>query len=354
MDRPTVRDVATEARVSLATVDRVLNHRPGVREETVQRVLGAVKKLGYVRDTHAANLARQKQYRFLFMLSEGSDEFVAKISGALAEAAAAQIVDRVEMEQRLVPPGDPNTVVTALQSLNPAELDGVALMVQETPRVRDAAARLRERGIPVVTLVSDLPFQARDYFIGIDNFQAGRTAATMLGRLVKAGTGEIMVVTSSMRAHESLDRRLGFDAIMARNFPDLKVLPSLETHDDPKRLADIVDRSLSRHPNIVGVYSMSAGNRCLPQALVASGRAHELVVVAHELTPSTRQALLRGQVDVVITQDVGHLVRSALRVMRALSDSVAIYDAQERIRIEIMIRENLPEEEPTSNQDVVR
>ncbi|MEL6316609.1 MAG: LacI family DNA-binding transcriptional regulator, partial [Pseudomonadota bacterium] len=35
MSRPTVHDIARVAGVSLATVDRVLNERPGVREKTI-------------------------------------------------------------------------------------------------------------------------------------------------------------------------------------------------------------------------------------------------------------------------------------------------------------------------------
>lgn len=343
MSRPTVRDIAREAKVSLATVDRVLNRRPGVRETTVQRVLGAVEKLGYVRDTHAANLARQRQYRFLFMLPAGAGEFVSRIEATAVEAAAAQVVDRVSVEVRMLPSGDSDAVTAAIQALDRETLDGVVLMAQETPRVRDAAARLRESGVPVVALVSDLPERARDYFIGINNIQAGRTAATLMGRFIGASRGEIMVVTNSMQAHESHDRRLGFDQIMEERFPALDVLPSLESRDDPDRLEEIVTRALDRHPRILGVYSMAGGNRVLLDALFASGRADRLVVVAHELTESTRAGLLNGRVDVVITQDVGHLVRSALRVLRSLSDSSAIYDAQERVRIEIVIRENLPD-----------
>ncbi|MEM8704238.1 MAG: LacI family transcriptional regulator, partial [Pseudomonadota bacterium] len=65
------------------------------------------------------------------------------------------------------------------------------------------------------------------------------------------------------------------------------------------------------------------------------------VVVAHDLTPVTRKALVDGEVDAVIAQNVGHLARSALRVLRAKCDDAGIYEAQEQIRIEIVMRENL-------------
>ena len=46
-DNPTVNDIARVAGVSLATVDRVLNGRPGVRSSTVEKVQKAIAELGY-------------------------------------------------------------------------------------------------------------------------------------------------------------------------------------------------------------------------------------------------------------------------------------------------------------------
>ena len=77
------------------------------------------------------------------------------------------------------------------------------------------------------------------------------------------------------------------------------------------------------------------------QAIAEHGLSDQIVVVAHELTPHCRQALEEGTVDVVITQNVGHIVRSAVRVLRAKSDEAEINEGQEKIRIEIAIKENL-------------
>jgi len=103
----------------------------------------------------------------------------------------------------------------------------------------------------------------------------------------------------------------------------------------------VVQTALMTHPGIVGIYSMGSGNRALIRGVAAAGR-DDVVVIAHELTPVTRAALTEGQIDAVITQNVGHLVRSALRVLRAKIDGTAIFEAQERIRTDIVIKENLP------------
>jgi LacI family transcriptional regulator len=224
--KPTVHDIAREAGVSLATVDRVLNDRAGVRKVTADKVKAAIRDLGYVRDTSAANLARQRRYRFVFVLPDGPSQFVAAIREALRAAHAAQLLDRATPQIVPVTASDPHAVSRALMGLDLATLDGVALMVPETPQVRDAVARLRKGGVRVVALVSDLPSSRRDFFIGVNNISAGRTAALLMGKFA-GRDGEVLVVTNSIRARDSLERRLGFDEVIGAEFPGLTVLPTI-------------------------------------------------------------------------------------------------------------------------------
>ena len=192
MSRPTVHDIAREAGVSLATVDRVLNARPGVREQTIARVQAAVARLGYVRDTSAANLARQREYRFAFVLPEGPGQFTSALRTALREVGSSQAFDRAVTTTVTVPAQDPNAIVRTLRGLGPGRYDGVAIMLPETPQVRDAIARLKGDGVAIVALAADLPNSQRDYFVGINNSAAGRTAALLMGALHRRygrGTG---------------------------------------------------------------------------------------------------------------------------------------------------------------------
>ncbi|NBB82029.1 MAG: substrate-binding domain-containing protein [Alphaproteobacteria bacterium] len=342
MSRPTIRDIADAAGVSLATVDRVLNERPGVRTTTIERVQAAIDRLGYTRDLSAANLARQREYRFVFALPDDSSQFVETLCAALQETAEAQIAERVSLRVLRIPITDPHEVVRRLDRLDPDAVDGIAIMAPETPQVRDAVGRLKATGMPVVTVVSDLPNSDRDHFVGINNHAAGRTAGVLMGRFVGPRPAEVLVVATTLQARDSLERRLGFDEVMAEDFPRLRVLPTLESHGDPARMAAILATAFSARPGIAGVYSLGAGVQPMLDTLRRLGRLDDLVVIAHELTPATRTALAAREIDAVITQTVGHLIRSALRVLKAKCDRTRIFEAQERIRIEIVLRENLP------------
>jgi LacI family transcriptional regulator len=64
-------------------------------------------------------------------------------------------------------------------------------------------------------------------------------------------------------------------------------------------------------------------------------------VVAHERTPFNERALRDERLDAIIAQNPGHAVRSALRILRARRDKRQLISTQEKIRIEILLAENL-------------
>ncbi|MEO9778487.1 MAG: LacI family DNA-binding transcriptional regulator [Sedimentitalea sp.] len=339
---PTINDIARVAEVSLATVDRVLNARPGVRQTTVQKVNKAIAELGYVRDTAAANLARGRVYNFTFILPSNSNEFIQMMEAQIGELNASLRRERTKLSCTRVTAFDPIALAEAIKAIDASQVDGVAIFGPETPSVRDSIAHLKANGVTVVSLVADVPSSERDYYVGLDNVAAGRTAAQLLGRFLGNTQGKIAVLTGSMLARDHLERRLGFDEVMARDFPNLEVLASLEGRDDPDLIEELVPQALGSTPDVIGIYSSAAGNEGLLRAFRKWKPTLRPVVIAHELTPLSRAALRAGEFDAVISQDCGHLVRSAVRIMRANSDNMPINLAQERIRIDIYLKENMP------------
>jgi LacI family transcriptional regulator len=236
---------------------------------------------------------------------------------------------------------DPYKIAQLLAAYEPDMVDGIAIMAAETPQTRDAKARLIERGIEAVSFISGPGTSDNVHFVGIDNRAAGATAGRLMGRFSSARTGKILVIAETMLARDSLERRLGFDAVINTDYPRLIVLPSLETYGDSDRAARIIGASFANHPDIVGVYVPSSESR-LPLTHLANQMTNQKpVIVAHERTTYNEDGLRSDQIDALITQDTGHLVRSAIRILRAKCDRRHILASQERIRIEILLKENI-------------
>jgi LacI family transcriptional regulator len=340
--KPTVHDIARSAGVSLATVDRVLNGRPGVRHITRERVEQAISNLGYVRDVAAANLAKSRTYSFVFLLPSNDNSFMIGLRDEVQEAVLRSGAERTTIRLVDVPPFDARALAEALDDLVGDEPDGVAFVAVESEAVQASVARLREAGIAVVTLVSDLPGSEREHFAGIDNHAAGRTSANLLGRFLNGRDGRVAVVAGSMLVRDHRERLEGFLSVMAEDFTRLAVLPVMEALDDPALAADLVSATLRRYPDVVGLYSLGAGNRGVVRALKDVKPEKRPVVIAHELTQTTRMALSEGLIDAVLNQDAGHEVRSAIRVLKAKVEGLPVIAAQERIRIDIFLKDNLP------------
>lgn len=341
MARPTVYDIAATAGVSVATVDRVLNRRPGVRVHTIERVEAAIAKLNYVRDIAATNLAKQRTYALTFIVPEEPNAFMRQLESEIRQAVDGARADRIEIKLVTVPAFNSAALTKALDGIDVTRVCGAAFVAIESPDVHAAVDRLKKAGLHLVTLVSDLPTSKRDHYAGIDNVAAGRTAASLLGRFLCGRAGKIAVIAGSMIVRDHVERKLGFDQVMRCEFSKLDVLPPLEGLDDADIVEVILNKCLQEHPEIIGIYSLGAGNRGVIATLKRLKLSGKLRVIAHEATEHARQALVDGTFDAVLNQNSGHEVRSAIRVLKACADGQKPVEAQERIRIDVFLRDNL-------------
>ena len=89
--RPTIKDVAAGAGVSLKTVSRVLNGEGSVAPDTALRVRAAVKALGYQRNEPAANLRRRGQSTSIIglVIEDVANPFYSVLAGAVEQVAHA-------------------------------------------------------------------------------------------------------------------------------------------------------------------------------------------------------------------------------------------------------------------------
>lgn len=336
--RPTIDDIARAARVSTATVDRVLNERSGVREITRARVIAAARGIGYLPEPDAARSPVPVELDFV--LQSGPNTFMDLLAGHLEArglARAAEVLVRVHRVDGF----SAEALAACLRDLKGVS-DGVGLIAIDHPLVREAIRETVAAGTPVLTLVSDIAHTPRCAYVGIDNRNAGRLAGHLLGRFVPGSSGEVALFAGSLsyRGHE--EREMGFRHILAEDFPELRIVELREVRDDLERSYHEARRLLARHPELRGIYNIGAGNRGIARALEESGRASQVVFVGHELTEHTRRFLLSGTMDAAIDQNPFVEAREAVEQLLLAARS-APQGEPTLIRIHAIFRENIPE-----------
>lgn len=334
-------DIACESGVSLATVDRVLNRRSGVRHETVQRVLRAASDIGYLPDTADYSTVLLEPMKLVFVLPKNSNAFIRMVG------------DYVEIAQRNFAPFNIDCHVRYVEEYNPQVLadsllkfgkrfDGLAFIALEHPVVREAVKQLVEQGKHVLTIVNDLSNSMRCAFVGQDNHAAGRTAGLLMGRQLGAREGKIALIAGSVNYRAQYEREIGFQQVQREIFTRLRVVGALEGREDPVRTYELVRDLLRQHPDLLGIYNVGGGGEGVARALKEALLDGKIVFIGHEIISETRSWLIDGTMDVAITQNPQAEVSNAIRIFTNLRDNKPLLAGVEPIGIGIVVRENLP------------
>ncbi|MBC3763846.1 LacI family DNA-binding transcriptional regulator [Quadrisphaera oryzae] len=331
-----VREIAAQAGLSEATVDRVLHGRPGVRPSTARQVERAVADL----QRQADQLQLGGRTWVLDVVVQAPLRFSVEVRTALEAELPGLRPAVVRARFHLLDGSDPAPVVAALRGAATARSDGVVLKAPLHPDVVAAVGRLAEAGVPVVTLVTDLPGSERAAYVGLDNRGAGRTAAHLvdqwLGPLDHIGDHAedphpeqrsagllhdhhrqaVLVVRSSGVDLGEDERAAGFAEVLGPR-------RVLEVRDDETRSRAVLDdlRETLEDDDAGGgvgaVYAMYAGAGGATAVLDALARHGQepRVVVVHDLAAEHLALLRAGRVSAVLHHDLRTHLRRAARVL---------------------------------------
>ncbi|SHE88137.1 transcriptional regulator, LacI family [Kaistia soli DSM 19436] len=339
--RPTIDDVARAAGVGVATVDRVLNKRARVRHETAARVLAAAEAIGY----HGAGLLRRRldeapvEKNFGFLLQRRGDAFYRNLSAALTGATRGLGRLRGRPVVEFVDDISAATVARQLLSLG-ARVDGLAIVAADHPAVNAAVDDLAARGIPVVTLLSELSGPVAGHF-GIDHRKAGRTAAWMISRLAREpGVVGVLVGSHRFLGHELSE--ISFRSYFREHAPRFRLLESFSNLEDPGLAYEGTLELVKRNPDLAGLYLPGGGMAGMVAALREARAARHIVAVCNELIPETRAALLDGVLDAVIDTPIEALAERAVAMLATLvSDGPAEAGSTHLLPFGLTVSENV-------------
>ena len=158
----TIYDVAREAKVSMATVSRVVNGNDNVRKETRDRVMEVIKRLHYQPNAVAQGLASKRTTTVGLVVPDLTNLYFAELSKGIDAIALLYKYNIIitSIENRLMKEDQ------AIQSLLNKQVDGVIYMSNRLPeKVMDAFERT---DTPVVLAGTkdnreDLPSVTIDY-----------------------------------------------------------------------------------------------------------------------------------------------------------------------------------------------
>jgi LacI family transcriptional regulator len=218
---------------------------------------------------------------------------------------------------------------------------GVVLKAPDDPEITEADARLVQRGIPVVTLVTDLPLSQRVAYVGIDNRAAGSTAAYLVDRLLGDGPGDVLIALSRSVFRGEEEREIGFRATMRSRSPDRVLVEQTDTDGLDATVKESTLRTLQRNPAISSVYSIGGGNQAILEAFDAAGRRCQ-VFVGHDLDRDNLQLLHDERLTAVLHHDLRYDMRLACRIIMQAQGAIDGPIESVRSPVHIVTPYNIP------------
>ena len=303
-----VKEIALQAGLSTATVDRVLNNRSHVSPQTKIRVQDAISELA----VQEGQLAAKGRRIFLDMVVEAPGRFSREVrrstEGILADFHPAAVRPRFEMAETMTT----MDCAAVLARIMKRGSQGVCLKARDTPEVRQAISDLAARNIPVLTLFTDIPGSERLAYVGLNNASAGKTAAYLMLKSLKKNDKAVLTTLSQHAFQGEEDRFQAFKSELLHHRPDLTLIDASGGGGLNPRTGQDVGEKIKGSARIAGVYSMGGGNLAILNALESAGH-RPAVFVAHDLDEDNLDLLRDNRLTFVLHHDLRTDMKAAIR-----------------------------------------
>lgn len=332
----TIKEIAHQAGLGLATVDRVLHGRDHVRPATRDRVRAAQQELERQYATSHLQGARVT----IDIVMQAPDRFSSAVRAAfeaeLPLARPATFRARFHLAEVM----EERAIVALLRAIARRGTQGIVLKAPATPRIEACLADLAARKIPVVTYVTDVATPLRLGYVGMQNRRAGATAAYLLSRMAPSGPSRVLLTMSSQMFEGEDARRAGFAAYLAQNAPHLATATVSEGFGVNRTTGVLIRQALEEHPDIACVYSIGGGNMAILDAFASLKRPIR-VFAAHDLDRTNTDLLQSGKVSFVIhhsfRQDARRVSLHFSKHYRLIDQNTQIEDTEISIACPVML-----------------
>src|SRR5574344_114165 len=165
----TIKEIARRAGVSRGTVDRVLHNRTGVSPEAAERIRKIAAEMGFVPNRAGRILASRKQPISIGCLlpdvgNPFFDDVIQGFSRAQAELSDFGVTVHIEHIKGF----DADVHLAAVRKLAAGGYSGLCLTTMDSPDIQLAVQSVIQKGIPVISVNTDIPDTGRICYVGPD------------------------------------------------------------------------------------------------------------------------------------------------------------------------------------------
>lgn len=337
----TIKEIAELAGVSRGTVDRVLNNRGSVNPHTAEKILEIAKALDYRPNRAGMVLAAQKKKLKLGVILFSSDNpffedvllGVQKKAAELACYNCSVVVKQVHFNI--------SEQLQALDELEEEEVNGIAMAPCNHASITNRINALFEKGIPVVTLNTDIKGSRRIAYVGSHYTHSGETAAGLM-HLITSGDVNLGIISGSSDILCHTERIAGFKKTIRSQYPNIHIVETVENNDDDIESFEKTTDLLRRRPEINALFFVAGGVYGGCRAVLSANLTHPMPILAFDKVPTTKELIKKGVIAATICQQPRLQGEKPLDILfDYLSTGKAPAKEYHYVAADIRIKENL-------------
>ena len=302
----TIYDVAREAGVSRATVDRVIYKRGGVSAATVEKVNKIIEKLEYQANPNASMLASRRKLTITCLIPEfeKGDYWDVAYKGFIDGAKSIKNYD-VSTDIHLFNPNDIESFRMESELILRSNPAGVIMNVVFAEEVKKFAQKMDEAGIPYAFVdrkIDDLNYKV---YFGADPHEAGQLGAHLLTHRMEVNDIALVRIIrdSKQMSDPNKVRRDGFIEYIRQNAPDCRIHTIFIPPHDPQEAYEILDKFFKEHPEVKHI-TMPNSRIHLMSEYLRRNTVKDRHVVGFDDLDKNIEALNEGLVEYLVTRHI--------------------------------------------------
>jgi ribose transport system substrate-binding protein len=193
--------------------------------------------------------------------------------------------------------------IQIVDSMIARRVDGIALAAADRVALVGPLDRAMAAGIPVTIFDSGLDSTNYLTFVATNNVAAGEMGARKLAELL-GGKGKVAVVLHAPGSRSTMEREEGFDRVMNREFPNIRIVARQFGMSDRAKARAAAENILTANPDLDGIFaSTEPSSTGISLALKARGLAGKVKFVGFDSSESMLEDLRQGTLDAIVVQD---------------------------------------------------
>jgi LacI family transcriptional regulator len=302
--RITSKDIANLLGISRGTVDRALNNRGRISEETKKKVLDMSQEIGYKPNRIARTLVLQRDVRLAALLPTIPEYFFSKIEDGIRDAERELKdfgISVTYYHTKAV--NDAMAQISQFEKIIEKKYDGILIVPANPLLLQPHVDAAILAGIPVVTLNNDVPMSKRLCFVGEDSIRAGRVAAELMAKFTSS-KGKVAILSGFSQASSLHERYDGFQEVMAEQYPDVEVIGPYEYFENVTEAYEITKRLAHDYPDLTGIFlTTTTGLESAANAITDVGKQNRVKIIGFDINAHIEKMMKSNVIHATIYQD---------------------------------------------------